>query len=63
MSLIHIPGIDDKPGSKNPVGGIVFKEIFDTESPSTSQFFVYADWFIRRNIRNVAAYSKEPVSV
>ncbi|WP_020142341.1 hypothetical protein [Terracoccus sp. 273MFTsu3.1] len=57
-ALNALPGLDDKKGSKNPVGGIVFKEILDIDSPD-STFAFYADWYIRRNIRTPEPYLKE----
>jgi hypothetical protein len=54
-----LPGLDDKKDSHNPVGGIVFSEIFDIEDPD-STYPLYADWFIRRNIRQPDIYIKEP---
>jgi hypothetical protein len=54
-----LPGLDDKPNSHNPVGGVVFKEIFDIEDPD-SAYPLYADWFIRKNIRTPEPYIKEP---
>jgi hypothetical protein len=50
-----LPGLDDKPGSKNPLGGVVFSEIFDIEDPD-STYPLYADWFIRTHNRDVALY-------
>lgn len=56
--LSALPGLDDKPNSHNPVGGIVFTEIFDIEDPD-GVYPLYADWFIRRNIRHPEPYIKE----